>query len=346
MILKDTSLEDFIKDVKENNKKIIVYGAGVIGKITAPYLLNEQGVSDRVLFFADADRNKQGKDIIIGDRFIEICSPERITTVSDHFVILITGSRYQGIVSFLNQMRVLDEVAGYILPQMLVKKAQNNSKCKSIRKSDIQLIPKTIHYCWFGGNEISEPIQRCIDSWKKFCPDFEIVQWNEKNYDINKYLYMKQAYENKKWAFVSDVARLDILHQYGGIYLDTDVELVKGLDELLYQPGFCCVEKWGIINTGGGCGAVPKHPVIEKMLEQRKTLSFENEDGSLNLESSGSYESLPLLERGFLPNNRTQEVDGMSIYSSDFFHPFDYMSRELCITENTYGIHRFFGSWT
>ena len=94
-------------------------------------------------------------------------------------------------------------------------------------------IPKKIHYCWFGRNEIPEKTLRCIESWKKYCPDYEIIQWNEDNYDINKIPYMKDAYKEKKWAFVSDYARLDVIYQYGGIYLDTDVELVNSLDDLL-----------------------------------------------------------------------------------------------------------------
>lgn len=104
-----------------------------------------------------------------------------------------------------------------------------------------------------------------------------------------------------------------------------------GIDDLLYQPGFVGVEKWGVINSGGCCGAVPGHPIIGEILEARFRVPFEREDGSLNLESSGYYESKPLLSRGFKPNNTVQVIGGMTVYSSDFFHPFDYMSKELAL---------------
>ncbi len=184
-----------------------------------------------------------------------------------------------------------------------------------------------------------------MESWRRFCPEYEIKEWNEDNYDVTRYLYSSQAYRHRKWAFVSDIARLDILYEYGGIYMDTDVELIKNLDDLLFQPAFCGVEKWRLLNTGGGCGDVPHHPAIKKMLDYRKGFPFEYPDGSLIMESSGSYESCPLIEDGFVPDNTIQVVDGMTIYSSDFFHPYDYMSGETSITENTYGIHHFQESW-
>ena len=99
-------------------------------------------------------------------------------------------------------------------------------------------------------------LKRCIDSWKKYCPDYEIKRWDESNYDISKSSYMKGAYESKKWGFIPDYARLDILYNYGGFYLDTDVELVRSLDELRYQPAFSGVEKWSVVNIGGCSGAV------------------------------------------------------------------------------------------
>ena len=101
------------------------------------------------------------------------------------------------------------------------------------------MIPKVIHYCWFGKNELPEDAKRCIASWKKFCPDYEIIEWNETNYDVRKNKYMSDAYDEKKWAFVSDYARIDIIYNYGGIYLDTDVELLRPLDELLKDKMFC-----------------------------------------------------------------------------------------------------------
>lgn len=345
MIFKNAAIDEFTQEVKKNNHKIVIYGAGVIGKVTVPYYMQEQGLSDRVLFFVDADPDKQRETIFIGEKEFGILEPEYLEKIAKNFIILITASRYEGVLDYLNRCTYLDNVKGYLFPRMLAEGIRYSSQYEKTKKESFPMIPKKIHYCWFGGSKIPAALQVCIDSWKKFCPDYEIIQWNESNYDYNKYLYTKQAFRHRKWAFVSDVARLDILYQYGGIYLDTDVELVKNLDTLLYQPGFCGVEKWRLINTGGGCGAICGHPIIEKMLERRKQCTFEYPNGRLNTESSGSYETLPLLEKGFLPNNCVQVIENMTIYSSDFFHPYDYMTKELCVTDNTYGIHHFFGSW-
>lgn len=117
------------------------------------------------------------------------------------------------------------------------------------------MIPKKIHYCWFGRNPLPELAVRCIESWKKYCPDYEIIEWNEDNYDINKISYVKEAYQARKWAFVTDYVRLDVVNQYGGIYLDTDVELLKSLDPLLKYKSFFGMEEGKFIATGLGFGA-------------------------------------------------------------------------------------------
>ena len=233
----------------------------------------------------------------------------------------------------------------YLLPQMLAENAKTIGKHEIRNLGNDQIIPKTIHYCWFGNKEIPDRLKRCMESWRRYCPDYKIVKWNEDNYDISKHVYTKQAYEHRKWAFIPDLVRLEVLYEYGGIYLDTDVEIIRPLDDLLYQKGFVGVEKWGIINVGGGCGVIRNHPMMRLLLEKRAAILFEREDGSLNTESSGSYETLPFIDYGFVPNNTVQTINEMTVYSSDFFHPYDYMTGELSITENTFSIHRFAESW-
>lgn len=136
------------------------------------------------------------------------------------------------------------------------------------------MIPKTIHYCWFGGNPKPEIIEKCIASWHKFCPDWEIIEWNEENYDIHTLPYMAEAYAEKKWAFVSDVARLDVVAKHGGVYLDTDVELLTPIEELLDSGAFYIFETERNIATGLGFGAEADHPTVRAMLGYYNGRSF------------------------------------------------------------------------
>ena len=136
------------------------------------------------------------------------------------------------------------------------------------------MIPKVIHYCWFGGNPKSETIMACIDSWHRYCPDYKIIEWNEDNFDVNILPYIKDAYEDKKWAFVSDYARLFIIYNNGGIYLDTDVLLHRSLDELLQYDCWLASDDVRYINTGLGFGAIYKHPLIGAAMEEYRGYSY------------------------------------------------------------------------
>lgn len=137
------------------------------------------------------------------------------------------------------------------------------------------MIPKVIHYCWFGGNEKSDLIKKCIESWKKFCPDYEIIEWNESNFDINFCEYTRKAYLNEKWAFLSDVARLWIIYNQGGIYLDTDVELKRNIDKLLDYDAWFAIEDIKSLNTGLGFGATKQHDLVKLMLEEYINREFD-----------------------------------------------------------------------
>ena len=137
-------------------------------------------------------------------------------------------------------------------------------------------IPKIIHYCWFGKGEKSNLAKQCISSWKEKLKGYEIIEWNENNYDVNRHTYTAEAYKNRKYGFVTDVARLDILYEHGGIYMDTDVTLLKNLDELLYQRGFIATEKWGNVNTGGGCGFTKGHPILKDLIDYRDKFHFKS----------------------------------------------------------------------
>lgn len=210
-------------------------------------------------------------------------------------------------------------------------------------------IPKIIHYCWVGGNPKPQSVLYCIESWKRFCPDYEILEWNETNYDFTKNKYMRQAYEAKKWGFVPDYARLDIVYTHGGIYFDTDVELLQNLDALLNQDGFMGFENTGdgefFVNCGHGFGAVPHNEVIRQARDLYDQVSFLNEDRTLNLLASPYYTTQSLRQIGLKQENQDQQLPGMMVYASDVLCPKNFRTGKVNRTSRTVSIHHFTASW-
>jgi hypothetical protein len=206
------------------------------------------------------------------------------------------------------------------------------------------MIPKTIHYCWFGGKPIPKRMKRWMESWKKYCPDYAIIEWNEGNFDFDSNLYAKQAYEAKKWAFVSDYARLYVLFHHGGIYMDTDVELLKNIDSFLENKAFSGFEQEKTILTG--IMAVEKgHPLFKTLLSYYDRRAFIKEDGTFDLTSNVSIITDYCLALGLTPNNTKQTVADFTLYPTDYFCPKNWWTKKLNITANTCAIHHFEGSW-
>jgi hypothetical protein len=203
---------------------------------------------------------------------------------------------------------------------------------------------KFIHYCWFGNNPKSELIEKCIDSWKKYCPDYEIKEWNESNFDFHCCRYVEEAYAMKKWAFVSDYCRFWVLFHYGGIYLDTDVEIIKPLDDL--PTTFVGYEEKAIVNSGLIRGAEVNDAICQRMIDSYSNDRFVKEDGSLNLQTVCHRETNILKEYGLKCDNTLQVVAKTTVFPKDWFAPKDYYTEKLKITKNTYTIHHYLKSWT
>ncbi len=205
------------------------------------------------------------------------------------------------------------------------------------------MIPKIIHYCWFGKNKKPKKVRKYIKSWKKYCPDYEIKEWNEENFDIECCDYVKQAYENKKYAFVSDYARMYALYNEGGIYLDTDVELVQNLDEFLNNIFFIGFQDEEYINTGL-IGSQKEHFLVKEMLEEYQKGKFILEDGSFNLTTNVVLITNKLKNRGLVKHQK-QKMGEIMVYPKDYFCPLDFKSCIMNQTENTVAIHWFSGTW-
>ncbi|WGE31936.1 glycosyl transferase [Actinobacillus genomosp. 2] len=203
------------------------------------------------------------------------------------------------------------------------------------------MIPKKIHYCWFGGNPLPKSVKKCIESWKKYCPDYEIIEWNESNYNVHKNLFIKEAYEKKKFAFVSDYARLDVVYSEGGIYLDTDVELIKPIDDLLAHSCFLASESIDDVATGLGFGAEKGHWFIAENMSVYENMHFNME----NIITCVEITTKLLIEKGFSSSDEVQQINDIVIYPTEYFCPLNYKTHELHIKQNTYSIHHYDATW-
>lgn len=208
------------------------------------------------------------------------------------------------------------------------------------------MIPKKIHYCWFGGNPLPAIATKCMESWQRFCPDYEIIRWDETNCDITVNQFVEQAYEAKKWAFVSDYFRLKIVEEHGGIYLDIDVELLKPLDDLLILNAFMGFELGGVnlIATGLGFGATPFHPLVTALRENYENSPFVKPNGEFDTLPCPQRDTKVLVEYGLQQNNQKQIVADMTFFPSDYFSPIGFYG-EKNFSNNTYSIHHFNASW-
>lgn len=249
------------------------------------------------------------------------------------------------------------------------------------------MIPKIIHYCWFGGNPLPELAKRCIASWRKFLPDYEIWEWTEPqndsnnlnvnvnlndndndngvfdkrlSFDVNIIPYTAEAYRQKKYAFVSDYARFWILYRYGGIYFDTDVEVIRPMDDIIargnfmgfevdpdgkntpgrYAPRYCFA-----VNPGVGFGITANHPFIKKMSDTYDSLIFEGGEMNPWLKTIVAYTTEKLMDEGLRNVKGIQQVGDITVYPHEFFAPIDVITGRLHTTPNTYTIHRYMGSW-
>ena len=207
-------------------------------------------------------------------------------------------------------------------------------------------IPKIIHYCWFGRAEKGERIQSYIKGWKKILPDYQIIEWNEDNFDINCNTYVKEAYEHRKYAFVSDVARVYALNEYGGIYLDTDVEIRQSLTPFLNHKMILAYESESLLMTGF-MAASKKNPNIKQLLDSYEHRKFVQQDGTLNMTANTVYLTNMMKEKGLSYSADIQVLnDGTAIYPLNIFGAFDADNSSFVITPETVLVHWCMASWS
>lgn len=208
------------------------------------------------------------------------------------------------------------------------------------------MIPQIIHYCWFGGKEKPDSVIKCMESWTKYCPDYDIKEWNESNFDIHENDYCREAYEAKKWAFVADMARLVVLEKYGGIYMDTDVEAVMPFDNLLTYGAFMCFEKRDSVSIGT-LGVEKGNPIIADFLTPDNNRHFVREDGSYDLTTNLKFITPVLTGKYHLVLNGQKQVlpHDVLVLPMESFIAKDGMTGWIMADESTYAIHHYAASW-
>lgn len=347
-MLKVCDLQKFVRRA-EILDEIICYGAGVQMENFVE-LFKGTVVLDKCKYVADRDKLKQGAQITVDDVQLMVISPERLKKCNTKTcAIVITCKNFNPVIDDFEKDAILNQIDFYCLAYFQLFEQEKSSLSKTVptnlKMYKEAVIPKTIHYCWFGGSSMPDQYKIWIESWHKFCPDYEIKEWNESNYDISKNRYMQQAYEKGIWGFVPDYARLDIIYQYGGIYLDTDVELIANIDDLLYQDGFACFDTERAVNCGSGFGAVKGLEIIREMRDDYIGKSFVREDGTVDITASPVLQACFLEKRGLKKNGEYQIVDGLTIYPEKLFCGKSSLTRKVEILPYTRAIHHFVATW-
>lgn len=343
MVIRNCDMYEFAERIK--GKRIICIGFRLL-YTTMHNMFPELNIHNQVEAFIDNNPRIVGEKEYIIDKEYVIKPFSILEGISAQTHIVLICSRFYGeLIQQMDNMECMDEVECYCYPIM-----HSYTKIRSekpYRTTKIPVIPKKIHYCWFGGNPMPEFNQRCIESWRRMCPDYEIVCWDETNYDYTRNVYMREAYEHKAWAFVSDYARLDIIHQHGGIYLDTDIELRKNLDELLWHEGFAgFTHHYARINTGVGFGARKGLPLLQEWMNSYKYIHYVNDDGGYNTKLCPVFQTDILrFHKDFKQDGKFQVIDGMALYPKEYFAALSPMTGVMPFAEDAYSIHYGVKSW-
>lgn len=334
MHLRDCSMNELLAQ----ERPLICFGAGHIFDILCrsyPRLL------ERTLCIADNGAAKQGTMYVLDGVARPILSVEdcimRAQTLPS---ILITNTDYMAIYDQLGSIPALDHGNCYIFAMVT-----DHLKPYDMPKlSEAENIPRIIHYCWFGGGDMPDRYKRWMESWERFCPNYEIKRWDESNYDVTQHPYMYDAYKARMWGFVPDWARLDITHRHGGIYLDTDVEVVRPLDDLLHMEAFCGMGTSDMVNFGV-FGAAKGNALVESLKADYDRISFINPDGTVDLTASPLYQTEALVQRGLKRCNELQKVENMWVFPTDALSPQNLYTGTVRRTKNTFVIHHYDASW-
>lgn len=334
------SFEEFNKYVSD--KRLVAFGGGAFLQVIS---LNyeELGLVNKIDYITDNDPDKDGTTYELHGRMISVYSLRHLLEDDlDDVVILISSLDYAlDIYNQLDEISKLQDVPCLCLP-LLIAFRDDEPRSGLLHQVDTK-IPKIIHCFWFSGSEKDDMAKKCINSWRKYCPDYEIKEWNADNYDLTKNKYMFDAYKAKKWAYATDYARLDTVYEYGGFYFDLDLELIKNIEDLRHADfvaGFGPIRDIEL----AAFGAKKNSSLLGDILESYEDREFDPSTLSLT-EVQPVYMDAFMRNKGFVINGAYQNVDGNILLHRDAFSPRNWFTGELSISEYSYGIHHCAGSW-
>lgn len=337
----DLDLNQFHEFIRD--RKCLCFGSGIQGFRFIGILENWNKSAD-IIAFVDNAIDKCGQRIHYENYSYPIISmADAQKLINDDIVIIITCADIITIKNQLDQYEELNDIYCFSLVEIGQQQLRVSNYDKVIIETDNAIIPKTIHYCWLGGT-MPDMIKRNIENWHLKCPDYQIIKWDESNYDVSKNQYMLEAYEMKKWGFVPDYMRLDIVYQHGGIYLDTDVEIVKRPDDLLYQDGFINFDSSLMMNLGSGFGARPGLEIIKELRDYYDNVPFRLKDGKFDNNSCMIHSYNVLKKYNFDINDSLQRVGGMNLYPMIIQGTCAY-TKQMRITDKTYFLHYGTTTW-
>lgn len=340
------TIEEYFAELK--TKDIICWGSGKrFRNITYPFLCKSTLI-DNLAGFADVSCTG---DIEAGGRMYRRFGREDLAKMNrENTVILIAVSGYEEVLAGLNSDRILSgfEAVPSVYPELLYEDMMLLSAPKppaGFRKNDCKQIPGIIHGIWFSDNPMPELYQRCLESWRKYSPDLEIRIWSLDTYKPGRCLFFEQAVEHKNWAFASDYARVDLLRRYGGIYMDLDVEMLRPIDDLLYNDAYMSFESADRIECGSGMGAEPGHPVIEEICESYEKRPYLKPDGTWDNSTCPVRYTEVIEKHGLKKNGGFQFVEDITVYPFEVLTGKSFDTGIVYNTELSYTVHHHNGSW-
>lgn len=347
MKTRNAPMEEFILYI--NRKKVYLYGLGEVFQSFIKrdiYRAIHQSVAGYI------DNGKAGQEICICGETCIVNSAESLRKIRTGIILICSTKQLDDMYESLCRLNLPDSVECFVLPLIwAVSDGKTDWKLKQLMDVPAvkqEQIPKRIHCFWLSGEEKPEDYRRCMASWRQMCPGYEVTEWDAQNYDVKKNKFMHQAYEKRKWAFVSDYARLDVVYRYGGIYLDMDVELLRSMDALLKWKAFFNFGTQYDIDLGSGFGSAAGNSFLKELMDLYENTDFCDTDGNPLVWKyvQPVYIREVFRKRGTHMDGSMQLVDGMLILPRSYFTPMDdYLSDNYVQTKDTIGIHHYNAGW-